>query len=62
MSDHDADEVEYSRNRAANARALAFSLTSEEARRLMVPLAESYDELAVKAERDSQARSQDTPS
>jgi hypothetical protein len=44
-----ADNPELWRARAAEARALAEGMRDEEARRLMLGIAESYDRLAVRA-------------
>lgn len=52
MWEHEGHEVEYWRSRAANARAMAVNLTSEDSRRLMMQIAESYDEFAANAERN----------
>jgi hypothetical protein len=50
MWDHEGHEIEYWQKRAEQARAMVPNLTSEESRRLMMQVAESYDRLTAKAE------------
>jgi len=51
MWDHQGHEAEHWQRRAEEARAMAANLTSEESRRLMRQVAESYDRLAAEAEK-----------
>ena len=50
MWNHAGHEVESWQWRAAEARAMAVNLTSEESRWLMLRVAETYDEMARRAE------------
>jgi hypothetical protein len=52
MWEHENHAADHWHSRAAQARAMAANLTSEESRRLMLQVAEAYDQLAAKAERE----------